>query len=585
MLKPKKRTIKIQTGVNPSFLENTLTEDISPLASIFDLIDNSIDAARDHLLKSKPVKDEYGLPASYLGYKIQIRLDHDSFRILDNCLGIEENTLSKKTFYVANTSNHSFGIGYYGLGLKRSLLKFGSAYALATDSGDAIFKMSFNNKDFGSNDGESLTADEYSSNGRRKVLFSVSNLKSEVKYEIHSDRWFDNAIKELSIRYAIYVSKGLQITFRSISHHKCIKIDATLPTLRTNGKFPPQKSEPTTIDGVSVYIESGIHNDYLFPSETGHSIAKNRLLTKYFGLYFICNDRVIVAHSLASEHGWKTTWHSEYNGFVCLVRFVSENSGKMPWNTAKTAIRTDSTLFLKVREDLQPIADFYRQDIKRRYTKKPKPTETPPITTTSTAPGTQLPLLPTATSTLSPGPAVGGKPIVPLSPAISNQHLHVTNWANLLPPHFPTSDENIINALVIEAIRLEMAKTPYAAAMLYRAMLEAALKRFAYKTKNFQAVKNHYYSSSEGLKKNHTEEYKAAQGLTTPMIISWLIDNTALFDDENRSKLTLSIKKLKDHISFLNGVVHGNQLTNAGRVTEIRNDTIELLQFLITKNL
>jgi len=67
-------------------------------------------------------------------------------------------------------------------------------------------------------------------------------------------------------------------------------------------------------------------------------------------------------------HGFKTgKWHSEYNGFVCIVRFVSEDSNKMPWNTAKTALKTDSTLFLKVRERIQPIADFYRGEIKKQY--------------------------------------------------------------------------------------------------------------------------------------------------------------------------------------------------------------------------
>lgn len=579
MRKLKTKTIKIQTGINPVFLEGTLTEDISPLESLFDLIDNSIDAARNHLLKFKPKLDEYGLPSNYSDYSIHIRIDNDSIRILDNCLGIEEATLSDKALYIAETSNHNFGIGHYGLGLKRALLKFGYDYALATDDGSNIFRMKFNNKSFGSGDRNQLTADAFPSNGKRMALFSVSNLKTEVKYEISSDRWFEYAIRELSVRYAVYVSKGIKISVRSILHHKFEKINSILPKLRTNGKFPPTKNIPLEIDDVHIYIESGIHDQYLFPGEKGHSISENRKLTKSFGLYFICNDRVIVANSLSPNHGWKTTWHSEYNGFVCLVRFVSASARKMPWNTAKTAIRTDSTIFLKVRDQLQPIADLYRKDIRKRYGPKKsksdyeskhfdieaKPIKLGPSTDTQYIAPTKL--------------------VKPFSRAIDNQHLHVKNWLTLLPKDFPHSDDNLLNALIIESVSIQISDAPYAASMLYRALMEAALKRFVHKTDNYKNVKIHFYSSSEGKKKNHSEEQKKAQGISPPIILPWLGDNTILFNEENKSRLINATKKTKLHMPYLNGVVHGNQLMDGNKLTIIRNETVDLLQFLTTKNI
>lgn len=84
------KTIEIHAGVSPGYLENTLTTDISVLESIFDLIDNSIDAARDHLLSKNFEVDKFGLPKDYSGYNISIRLSEKSISILDNCLGIEE---------------------------------------------------------------------------------------------------------------------------------------------------------------------------------------------------------------------------------------------------------------------------------------------------------------------------------------------------------------------------------------------------------------------------------------------------------------------------------------------------------------
>lgn len=377
MSKRKIKTIAVESGVNPRFLEDTLTQDISPLASLFDLIDNSIDAARDHLLKSKPHLDDYGLPSDYSKYAIRIRIDKNSIRILDNCLGIEEAVLSQKAFHVAAPSEHAFGIGHYGLGLKRSLLKFGTKYAMSTDTGKVAFAMRFSNKNFGGARSAKLTADQYSSTGRRKTLFSVSSLRTAVKYEMKDKTWFENAVEQLSIRYASYVSKGLKIAIHSITHKKFVWIGGSIPTLRTNARLPI-KSLPLNIDGVDIFIDAGIHQDYFFQGEKNHSLSDNREITSQFGLYFICNDRVIVAASSSSEHGWKTKWHSEYNGFVCLVRFVSSDPKKMPWNTAKTALKTDSTLFLKVKEELQPIADFYRKEIKKKYPAKKRPTNPAP---------------------------------------------------------------------------------------------------------------------------------------------------------------------------------------------------------------
>lgn len=379
MSKQKIKTINVESGVNPRFLEDTLTQDITPLESLFDLIDNSIDAARDHLLKTKPRFDDFGLPSDYSEYAIHIRLDKNSIRILDNCLGMEEIVLSKKAFHIADPSEHAFGIGHYGLGLKRSLLKFGTEYAMSTDTGEIAFTMKFGNKNFGGERSGKLIAHQYSTSGKRKTLFSVAKLKPSVRYELKDEAWFTNAIHQLSVRYAPYISKGLKITIRSILHQKFIQIEGSIPGLRAGSKIPIKK-EHENIGGVDVFIDAGIHENHKFPEEENYSLSKNRSITSEFGLYFICNDRVIVAASSSSEHGWKTNkWHSEYNGFVCVVRFVSEDSQKMPWNTAKTALKTDSTLFLRIKEKLQPIADFYRAEIKRKYpspkgsnTKKPE---------------------------------------------------------------------------------------------------------------------------------------------------------------------------------------------------------------------
>jgi len=169
-----------------------------------------------------------------------------------------------------------------------------------------------------------------------------------------------------------------------------------------------------------------------------YSLSNNRAITSEFGLYFICNDRVIVAASSSSEHGWKTNkWHSEYNGFVCLVRFVSEDSKKMPWNTAKTALKTDSTLFLKIKEKIQPVADFYRGEIKKKYPSKKKSESI-----------TKPELTKEASNQKNTSETTTSAQTKPHSKASNNRQLHVKNWTTLLPKTFPHSDkdEDVLNS-------------------------------------------------------------------------------------------------------------------------------------------
>ena len=44
--------IEISTGLEPNFLQDILTKDISTLDALYDLVDNSIDAARNSIIQN-----------------------------------------------------------------------------------------------------------------------------------------------------------------------------------------------------------------------------------------------------------------------------------------------------------------------------------------------------------------------------------------------------------------------------------------------------------------------------------------------------------------------------------------------------
>lgn len=477
------RQVEINSGVSPDFIEKTLTQDITTLEAFYDLVDNAIDAARNHILQNDFEKDSAGLPANYHGYKVHIRIDKNSVRVLDNCLGIDEKTLTNTALYTAANSNHAYGIGYYGLGLKRALLKMGSEFSLAVDNGKSIFKCHFGSNDIGGNKDRKIYANEYLSRKRFKSLFSVSDLKDEIKNDLHNPSWFENAVRGFSLRYSIYISKGFEIIIHNITTGSFERIKGTVPTLRHDALFLPQR-EIINIDGVEVTIESGIHKEYTFPKEVNYSLSINKKLTEQFGIYFVCNDRIIVAASTAKEHGWSAKWHSEYNGFVCWVRFISKEPNKLPWNTSKTAIRVDSSLFLTVRDRLKPIADRYRAEIKSRYPSKTTATSGSSSVTEGTA--AQVPSAGTVAASpiqvITPSTTVSAKPkmkkpkLRPLEPLHRDREILV-DW-DLCTVSVPEERKKEY-AIFFELCKLNSKDIPIVCAVMLRVFIETTIKQIS----------------------------------------------------------------------------------------------------------
>lgn len=118
--------------------------------------------------------------------------------------------------------------------------------------------------------------------------------------------------------------------------------------------------------------------------------------------------------------------------------------------------------------------------------------------------------------------------------------------------------------------------------MLYRSLLEGALKYYAAQTKNHQSVIDHYYEKGEGKDKNHSEVFRKEQGISLAMTLHWLLDNKDLFPSHDRKTLHLCVKKARQHIKKMNGVVHCIQFVSETEVISIRNETITLLEFLVT---
>ena len=117
-------------------------------------------------------------------YEISIALHSNYFSIEDNCQGFDENTLSEHAFLIGKKSDHEFGLGKFGVGLKRALFKFGTYYSLVTDTGVVAFSMDFDREELG--DTSEIEATEIQTTSKPGTKFEVTKLKEHVKAEFTS---------------------------------------------------------------------------------------------------------------------------------------------------------------------------------------------------------------------------------------------------------------------------------------------------------------------------------------------------------------------------------------------------------------
>ncbi|GAB3418445.1 hypothetical protein GCM10027361_34490 [Erwinia aphidicola] len=566
-------TLIVRTGVDSRFLENVITRDISTQASVFDLVDNAIDAAKEHLNNEGTISlDEYGLPDNYNGFKIYIRLDKDSFKIIDNCFGIPDTTLKNDMLMVGKESNHDYGLGKYGIGLKRALLKFGTNYSLFTDTSTYAIKMQFNNFDFG--DSRDLEANKTRSRGKRKTLFIVSKLKGLVKKEFQNEEWLKKLKNELSDRYGIFIKKGLQIKIKPINS-KPILIKERFPVITTHPHIPSILC-PTPIDfmGVNVFIEYGLHKNY----NVGGGYGVNDLANiSEFGWYVICNDRVIeIAKRDGSDYGWSRNWHNEYNGFIGLIRFNCQDVSLLPWDSTKTKITTDSLVFLEIKNSLAEMALKFRSD-KKRFIKFVKDNKL--NTSTTSLPNNPLPskssALPSEANKSNAGIKGEKKPI-------GKTTKHTQQWNTLLPENFhqPNNDW-ILNNLIIEAKKIVIKSFPHASSLLYRSLIEETLLVFIKNSNKYDEVIEHFYSVGEGKRKSHSQETKDNQGISLAMASHWLLDHPEYFPKDEKNKLRNATGRLRNHVKTLNNVVHCKHIMTDIELAAIRTQTFPLLEFLV----
>ncbi|WOE74653.1 ATP-binding protein [Alterisphingorhabdus coralli] len=553
-----KSEIEVQFAPAPSYLFDYMTADIETAECVFDLIDNSIDAARSAIKV-----EESDVPSDYSGCKIELSLSSKSIIVEDNCSGMSEDNFSKRAFRAGFKSHHSFGIGHFGVGLKRAILKLGSSCQITTDDGNALLTLKFTRSDLDKANDLKLPATKRASTSTKFTKIEVQDVSADTKRDIDSIRWKETLVENIGRRYGLFIRKGLEIKVDG----KQVGAFAPQPV---ENDYIPLHSESFRAHGVDVEIVAGVHEKYRFGKTAKGTIGADpnnlkvhKAIAADYGWYVVCNDRVIVLHDQGYKTGWTTNWHNEYSGFVGWLHFRSEDPSLLPWNTRKSDIRENSEIYSEILIKLQTIAQGYRN-------------KTPLARRTGTGGGKSSK---SSGKTSSKSKAPTAKDVLE-GTATKSQ---LSSIDTVLPQNNAfASKKPRLAGLVHDCERLKITEYPYASAIILRVVFEAALRDFLQRQKRYTEMRNAILDNKlEPGQSISDKKRKNYSPLLGDMLV-WCDHNSDVFPDAHARVCKLSCQKFSQHLKTLNGVVHEEGgIVDAGKVRIVRDEVLQGLLHLL----
>lgn len=380
---PQANTAAKRVDANPEkrFFIDMLIKDIELIPAIVDLVDNSVDAAR----AARGSRSLNGL-------SVQIEASPTQFSIVDNCRGIEADVASKYAFRFGRpvafrTAKGS--VGQFGIGMKRSLFKLGNNFLVESIAPKSRFLLEVDVPQWESVEDTDWTFEFQSverniSNpvSQRGTQITVTALHEGVAEDFGQDQVIKALRREISMKHEPALRDQLEIEVNGR------KLEAHEPTLLASSKLVPI-NEVYTLEvddegDVEVQIVAGIAAS----KERGEKDEDNAAEFSEpagAGWYVYCNDRMVLAAETGPLTGWGSAaaaYHPQYRRFRGYVFLRADDPTLLPWNTTKTALDQDSTVFRHVQQEMFRILGAVQGSINRAKTERQTfPAEEQPINT------------------------------------------------------------------------------------------------------------------------------------------------------------------------------------------------------------
>ncbi|MDP7320704.1 MAG: ATP-binding protein [Bacteriovoracaceae bacterium] len=321
--------MKADGSPEKEFFVSMITKDIGLKRAILDLVDNSVDSFYGSKKKKKEIR-------------IHIDSKSDKFSISDNGHGITPAIAKKYAFRFGRPSNDTLtesGIGLFGIGMKRAIFKIGKKFVLSTTSaeGSVSLDVDINNwlkkKDDWSFENLQVNKQKVSRTG---TTIEINQINKEIRDEFSKNKFVDELYDEISKAHSWHIGKGLIISINDLV------VEPINFQIKNSKKITPEIKK-FNIDGVDVTLIVGVGGD---------SMEDKRY--QEAGWYIFCNHRLVVEADSTYKTGWGDgipKMHPNFGWFRGYIFLESENPELIPWNTTKTGLDLDNSLYKSLKRN------------------------------------------------------------------------------------------------------------------------------------------------------------------------------------------------------------------------------------------
>lgn len=352
----------IDAGAEKRFFIEMLTKDIELLPAIVDLVDNSVDGARN----LHPDGD-------LSGQWVKITIGDDSFTISDNSGGISAEIARHYAFRFGRSREFAGvkrSVGQFGVGMKRAIFKIGRAFSvesawraasgledgsrfrLAVDVEEWALKQEWTFQFDTVEEGVSLTEEETAG-----TIITISKLHPSVRDDLEDPAIIHALRTELRVRHQESIQCGLALYLDSDEPLK-----ASRPSLQASDVITPLAKEfQVSAAGSAVHVRlyagtvaAPKRDKGADPEDDGQ--AENFQDPGDAGWYLFCNDRLLLVADRSPLTGWgnpAAAYHPQYRSFRGFAYLSADDASLLPWNTTKTAVDRDSAVFRAVQSEMK----------------------------------------------------------------------------------------------------------------------------------------------------------------------------------------------------------------------------------------
>ena len=343
---------KIDASPSKQLFIEMLTRDVLLIPAILDVADNCIDGAR----RIRP-------DGSFKGLWVRITIEDDLFSISDNCGGIESEVARKYAFRFgrdADAPMQKHSVGRFGVGLKRAIFKMGTSFSIETIAPTSSFTMSVDVTSWAKKKEWAFEFSALEEGQKNRIAATgttlrISPLHREVSASFEIPTFETELATEITSKLQDAIRKGLSISVNQTVIHADVEklVGDKLAPAQAKRKFTSAGNKP-----VAVKLLCGL----------GESDDPD-----VAGWHIYCNGRLVLSGDKTPITGWESEgesvsipgFHPQFNRFRGYAYFDSDDAGLLPWNTSKTAINADSTIYQAVRLDMirlmRPVIDFCNQ--------------------------------------------------------------------------------------------------------------------------------------------------------------------------------------------------------------------------------